>query len=180
MSAPAQTQVSAPIKVNVSDYYQVTAMLTAFALGLAIVTRITPTTVPSPVRLIAPIEVLAGLTALVWLMMVVVRNATILRGIARPEYFHDYVTANPPEWVERPARTFNNLLQAPILFYVICLLMMVTGRVDEAQITLAWVFVGMRIVHAIVYIGWNYVPYRFAAWNASCLTLAVIWTRFAF
>jgi hypothetical protein len=180
MSAPARAQVSAPIQVNLSDYYRVGAMLAVFGLGLAIVTRITPTTVPSPVRLIAPIEALAGLTALVWLVMLVVRNATIIRGITRPEYFHDYVTANPPEWVERPARTFNNLCQVPILFYVICLLMMITGRVDEAQITLAWVYVGTRVVHAIIYIGWNYVPYRFAAWNASCLSLAVIWARFAF
>ncbi len=155
-------------------------MLATFALGLAIVTRITPTTVPSPVRLIAPIEALVGLTALVWLVMVVVRNGTILRGITHADYYHDYVTANPPEWVERPARTFGNLLQAPILFYVVCVLMMITGRVDEAQITLAWVYVGMRLVHAVVYIGWNYVPYRFAAWIASCLALGVMWARFAF
>lgn len=180
MTAPAQTQVSAPIKVSLADYYRVTALLTAFAIGLAIITNLTPAAVPSPIRLLPPIEALVGLTAVVWLLMLVVRNGTILRGITRPEYYRDYVTATPPEWVERPARTFNNLLQAPILFYVVCLLMMVTGRVDEAQITLAWVYVGMRLVHAIIYLGWNYVPYRFASWNASCLALGVIWARFAF
>jgi hypothetical protein len=167
------------LKVRLADYYRVSAILVAYSVGLVFITRITPSGVPSPVRLIPPVASLAALTGVVWVLMVIVRNATILRGITNASYYVNYVSDPPPEWVERPARLFNNLFQAPVLFYVICVLMMLTGRVDEAQIALAWVYVATRILHAIIFIGWNYVPYRFAAWNASTIALAVIWTRFA-
>ncbi len=36
-----------------------------------------------------------------------------------------------------------------------------------------------RIAHAFVYIVFNHVPYRFAAFITGVLTLAVIWGRFA-
>jgi hypothetical protein len=36
-----------------------------------------------------------------------------------------------------------------------------------------------RYAHALIHIGFNYVPLRFAAFLAGVITLAVIWTRFA-
>jgi hypothetical protein len=179
MSVPAQPSLHAAPQVGIAEYVRVTAMLTLYCVGLAVLTRTAPMPNPSPERLIAPMEALVGLTAFIWLLMVLVRNGTILRGITKPSYYRDYQSDAPPEWVERPARTFNNLLQVPSLFYVICLLMMVTGKLDDVQVTLAWVFVAMRFVHAVIYIGWNYVPYRFGAWIAGCITLGVLWTRFA-
>jgi hypothetical protein len=178
MSAQAPAQAPA-LKVSLSDYYRVGAILVAYSVGLAFITRIPPSGVPSPIRLIPPIASLAALTGVVWVLMVVVRNVTILRGITQAGYYVNYLDDPPPEWVERPARLFNNLFQAPVLFYLVCVLMMLTGRVDESQIALAWVYVATRVVHAIIYLGWNYVPFRFAAWNASTIALAVIWTRFA-
>lgn len=184
MSAPAPARISsphAPHEVGIGEYLRVSGMLALYSVGLAVVARGAGAPVPSPERLVAPMVALVGVTAFVWLLMVVVRNLTILRGITRADYYRTYRDdRQPPEWVERPARTFNNLFQVPVLFYVVCLLMMVTGRVDEAQIKLAWIYVAVRVVHAVIYIGWNYVPYRFAAWIASCITLGVIWFRFAF
>jgi hypothetical protein len=163
-------------RVRVADYAQVGALLAVFVAVLVFLTR-DAQTVP-PERVIAPVGALVGLTAAVWLSMVLVRNGTILRGLTRAEYYLDYRSDAPPDWVERPARAFNNLFQVPLLFYVISLFMLVTGRVDSAQIALAWTYVAVRALHATVYIGWNYLPYRFGAWFASCVTLGVIWTRF--
>ena len=182
MSAPAPAQSSLPAsttKVSIADYLIVSILLTAYCIGLAFAIHPGHSPSPSPERLIAPMEALVAVTAVVWLLMVGFRNGTILWGVTHPGYYRDYTSHQPPEWVERPARAFNNLLQAPILFYVICLLMMVTGRLDESQITLAWVYVAMRVVHAVIYLGWNYVPFRFASWVASCITLGVLWWRFA-
>lgn len=184
MSAPASAQTNTPAsspKVGLAEYLRVTGMLVVYCIGLAVVARGARTVDPSPERLIAPLIALVGLTAFVWLLMVVVRNATILRGITNADYYTAYQPSrHPPEWVERPARVFNNLFQVPMLFYVVCLLMMITGRVDERQITFAWIYVATRALHAVIYIGWNYVPYRFGAWLASCITLGVIWFRFGF
>jgi hypothetical protein len=111
--------------------------------------------------------------------MVVYRNVALIRGSASKRYFRTFTADQPAEWVERPARTYMNLLELPVLFYVVCLLMLTTGRFDSVQVSLAWVFVITRYVHAFIYIGFNYVPLRFAAFLTGVFTLAVIWTRFA-
>jgi hypothetical protein len=52
-----------------------------------------------------------------------------------------------------------------------------TQHRDAAQIMSAWIFVATRVLHALVYFGWNNVPGRFAVYVAGCVTLGVIWTR---
>lgn len=133
----------------------------------------------TPETLIQPIVALVGLTAVVWLTMVAVRNTAVFRGVASVRYYRAYASDIPPEWVERPARAFNNLLEVPVLFYLLCVLMLVTGHFDRTQVALAWAFVAIRVVHALIHICFNRVPFRFAAYVAGCVTLGVMWVRFA-
>jgi len=132
-----------------------------------------------PQAIIQPVVALAALTALVWCLMVGRRNLAVINGNVSLRYFRTYTSDAPAEWVERPTRAYMNLLEAPVLFYVACALMLATGRYDSIQVILAWVFVAARCVHAFIHIGFNYVPLRFAAFFAGSLTLAVLWTRFA-
>ena len=164
--------------VPLSEYLWVSVALGLYGGALAYATQSATGPAPAATSIIGPMSALVGLTGVVWLLMVLARNLTILRGITDVAYYRDYQTHPPQEWVERPARTFENLLQAPILFYVVCLAMLATQRIDEAQLRLAWIYVGARVLHAVIYLGWNYVPYRFAAWIASCIALAVMWFRF--
>ena len=82
-------------------------------------------------ELIRPIVALVALTGLVWALMVVVRNTAVFRGAASIGYYRGYTGNAPPEWIERPARAFMNLLEVPVLFYVVCVLMLVTQRFDS-------------------------------------------------
>lgn len=132
-----------------------------------------------PELLVAPMAALFTLTALVWLMMVVARNVAVIRGQASIGYFADYKSNIPvDDRFERPARTFNNLMQVPSLFYVICLLMVAEKEGDNVQIALAWAFVALRYAHAFIYVAVNWVPYRFATWASSCIILGALWFRF--
>jgi hypothetical protein len=132
-----------------------------------------------PEALIQPVVALVGLTALVWCLMVIWRNLAIIRGNASLRYFRTFTSDVPAEWVERPARTYMNLLELPVLFYVACALMLATGKFDSIQVALAWLFVLTRYVHAFIYIGFNYVPLRFVAFLTGSVTLGVLWIRFA-
>lgn len=161
------------------DYAQVSLGLSVFAGTLVAIGRGELAPSPRPQSLLLPVFALVAWTALIWLLMVVFRNAATIRGMVNPNYFVGYTGPAPEEWIERPARTFDNLMQVPNLFYVACALMMITHHVDRAQLAYCWVYVAMRAIHAIVYIGWNFVPYRFATWIMSCTVLGVIWTRFA-
>ena len=161
-----------------ATYLMVGATLTVFAVVLLVIVRTTPAQ-GVPADLIRPVVALVGLTAIVALLMGVYRNVAVIRGVVPARYFRAFTADSPAEWVERPARAYMNLLELPVLFYVVCLLMLATGRFDSVQVSLAWVFVVARTAHAFIHIAFNYVPLRFAAFLAGVFTLAVIWTRFA-
>jgi hypothetical protein len=175
----SQTSARSSDTPTLKDYLRVVTFLAVFAGLLAFVTARARDVAAEPKAVLGPMFALVALTALVWLLMVIVRNASVLRGLVSAKYFVDYRSNPPAEWAERPANTFNNLMQVPTLFYVVCLLMMQTGQLDHAQVWLAWIFPAARLLHAIAYIGWNRLPSRFASWVAGCITLGVIWTRFA-
>ncbi len=178
---PVLTDNAAPTNRNPGwgTDFSVGAALAAWSTWLSALIRQSALPAPQPQALIGPLVGLVGLTAVVCLAMVLLRNYAILTDLASATYYADYKSNVPAEWIERPARTFNNLMQVPILFYLVCVLMLLTQRVDRAQLALAWAFVGARVVHALVYIVLNYVPARFGCWVASCIALGAIWTRFA-
>jgi hypothetical protein len=176
VDAPDATSQREP---RLGDYAAVSAVLTAFCLALVAAVQAGSGAPAQPQALIPPMLGMFALTALVWLLMVVARNASIMLGRASVRYYVAYTSHTPSEKIERPARVFNNLMQVPTLFYVVCVLGLVTRHVDGAQITLAWIYVAARCLHAIVYIGWNRVQWRFACWAASCVVLGVSWVRFA-
>ena len=166
-----------------ATYLLVGVILAAFVAVLVAVLRTTPASAHNvqgaAPALIRPVVALVVLTAIVGLLMVVYRNVAVIRGTATGRYFRTFTADQPAEWVERPARTYMNLLELPVLFYVVCLLMLATGSFDSVQVSLAWGFVMTRYVHAFIYIGFNHLPLRFTAFLTGVITLAVIWTRFA-
>jgi len=161
-----------------AKYLMVGGVLAAFLAALVAAIKFAPMKNHGAASLIQPIVALVALTGVVWLMMVVYRNLAVIRGIASERYFQTYAAEAPAEWVERPARAYMNLLEAPVLFYVVCLLMLSTGKFDAAQVSLAWLFVLIRYAHAFIHIGFNFVPLRFAAFFTGVVTLGVLWTRF--
>ena len=165
--------------ISLAVYARVGALLTVFSALLVYISRRTDAPAPPAQAILGPVFALVALVACVWLLMVVVRNVATFRGLSSPRYYLTYNSDVPPDWIERPARTFNNLMQVPTLFYAVCTLMLITRELDRAQLAYAWLFVAVRAVHAVVYIGWNPLPYRFATWLMGCITLWVLWTRFA-
>jgi len=162
-----------------ATYLLIGGILAAFVAVLVVVVRTTSAHMVEGAAVIQPVVALVVLTAIVALFMVVSRNLALIRGAASARYFRSFTGDQPAEWVERPARAYMNLLELPVLFYVVCLLMLTTGKFDAVQVSLAWVFVIARYVHAFIHIGFNYVPLRFTAFLSGVLTLAVLWTRFA-
>lgn len=165
--------------ITLAVYARVGALLIVFSALLVYIPQLTEASAPPAQAILGPVFALVALVACVWLLMVVVRNLATFRGLSSPQYYLTYNSDVPPEWIERPARTFNNLMQIPTLFYLVCTLMLITRTLDRAQLAYAWVFVAVRALHAVVYIGWNSLPYRFATWIMGCITLWVLWTRFA-
>lgn len=167
--------------VTLTDYRNVGFVFTAFIALLLALPRLVDRTSPPPEPsvILGPVFAMVLLVALVALLMIGARNLATLRGQVATRYYLRFSGPEPADWIERPARAFNNLMQLPTLFYLACTLMLVTQHVDRAQLAYTWLFVALRALHAVVYIGWNSLPYRFGTWVMGLLTLAVIWARFA-
>ena len=46
-------------------------------------------------------------------------------------------------------RNLANLFEFPIFFYIVCIIIVITDRVDESFITLAYWFLYLRLIHSI-------------------------------
>ncbi len=73
---------------------------------------------------------------------------------------------------------FRNLFELPMLFYVLCLALLITANVSTLQLALAWAYVALRCVHSYIHLGYNKVMHRFFVFLASGVVLAVMWLLF--
>ena len=78
-----------------------------------------------------------------------------------------------PRDVSIPNRNYMNLLELPMLFYVVCIVLYVTAGASIATIALAWAFVVLRVVHSLIHLTYNRVLHRLAAFTASNAALIV-------
>lgn len=76
-----------------------------------------------------------------------------------------------PDEVSGSGNNFKNLLEMPVLFYVMCLYLTVFGQVTSMMVTCAWAFVALRVVHSFIHCSYNKVMHRFIVYLASSLAL---------
>lgn len=70
---------------------------------------------------------------------------------------------------------FNNLMQMPVLFYVLCLLLQQQGITELSFVVGAWVYVALRMTHSVIQSTFNRVIQRFYVWVASNAVLFGLW-----
>jgi hypothetical protein len=72
------------------------------------------------------------------------------------------------------SNSLDNQFQFPIVFYVLCLMLVNLESVTMVSLSLAWVYVITRWVHAVVHVTTNAIPFRFGFFVLSSLTLLVL------
>lgn len=129
--------------------------------------------------LYGPIATLVALTVAVWALAVTRRVREIRRRrLPLQTFARASDTANALQ-DSRAMDNFNNLLQVPLLFYVLCVMLAQSGEVGELYLAGAWAFVGLRLLHSAIQVTCNRVLYRFYAWVLGCLLLFGMWCNFA-
>ncbi|MDR0702593.1 MAG: MAPEG family protein [Azoarcus sp.] len=106
------------------------------------------------------------------------RFRSYFRHEVGPEDFKCGESNRVPEAVLRPNRVFMNLLEMPVMFYAVSTMIFVTGRVDGIFIALAWCYVGLRAVHALVFLIRNSIFFRFLSFGISNVALLAMLIRF--
>ena len=82
-----------------------------------------------------------------------------------------------PPHVRWKADNLNNLIEQPTLFYAILLVLAVSGKSTEFHLTLAWTYVGLRVVHSLIQALVNIVRLRFAAFLLGSVVLVILTTN---
>jgi hypothetical protein len=130
--------------------------------------------------LLFPLLAMVALTLVVMLRMYLARVAEFKAKRIDPDTvktrhtFREKITDSA-----HIADNFSNLFEMPVLFYVAMLLAINLLVSDALLVSLAWAYVGLRVVHSAIHTTYNRVMHRFYAFAASALVLLAIWIRLA-
>ena len=125
-----------------------------------------------------PMGALALLTFLVLTLIPIRRFRAGFAGRIVPDDFKFGESKNVPSDVSIPNRAYMNLLELPMLFYVLCLMLFVSGRVDTMFLNLAWSYVALRAIHSLIHVTYNNVYHRLIIFSLSNVVLIVTWGLF--
>ncbi|MBV8978702.1 MAG: MAPEG family protein [Alphaproteobacteria bacterium] len=125
-----------------------------------------------------PMGALALLTFLALVLIPIRRFRAGFAGQVQAEDFRYGESAKVPGAVSIPNRNYMNLLELPVLFYVLCLMLIVAGRVDPTFVTVAWAYVVLRALHSLVHLTYNDVRHRLALFALSNFVLLAMWAMF--
>ena len=127
----------------------------------------------------APVSVLALWTGVV-LLLTGARRILAVRARRIPRNaFQMGESPDVPDDVAIVNRNLMNLLEMPVLFYVVSIAFYVTHHVRPGVVVLAWIYVGLRLLHSWEHLTTNHVLRRLTAFALSNVALVALWFRFA-
>jgi hypothetical protein len=76
--------------------------------------------------------------------------------------------------IQWKAHNYNHLHESPTVFYAVAIVLAMLGQGDGLNATIAWVYVGLRIVHSLWQSLVNKVAVRFLLFALSSLALMAL------
>jgi hypothetical protein len=125
-----------------------------------------------------PCAAMVGLTALVWLKLYADRLGEMRARRIDPQALASARAAAGELERTAAADNFRNLFEVPVLFYLICVALALTGGSTPGFVVAAWAYVGLRVVHSLIHVTYNRVVHRFLVYVASTLLLFGMWAAF--
>jgi len=131
--------------------------------------------------ILQPVMALVLWTFVMWVWLYATRIPAIrrLRVAMPPTQTKEAFNAQLPPQVRWKADNYNHLLEQPVLFYAVALTLAVLGAADPTSVTLAWAYVGLRVVHSLIQATVNIILWRFAVFALASVVLAGLAIRAA-
>ena len=130
--------------------------------------------------LLYPLLIQVGLTFLVWLRMYQTRLAEIQARQIDPNELATRRDSRRLLKNTAAADNLSNQFELPVLFYLAIMLALTLMLQDRVIVFLAWVFVILRVAHAIIHLSYNNVTHRFLVYVAGGLAVIGMWVRLGF
>ena len=133
-------------------------------------------------EILKPVTVLALWTMIMWVWLYATRLPAMKRAKidainmvgSTGKGLRDTLVAGGEERVSWVADNYNHLHEAPTVFYAVALTLAILGAGNGLNATIAWAYVGLRIVHSLVQVLSNRVVIRFAIFMLSSLCLVAL------
>ena len=127
--------------------------------------------------MIYPMATLILLNIIVVSLMLFFRVKAVRSRKVSPRYFKRNKGKDLPDHLEGLSQNYNNLLELPLLFYIVCLSIIVLKLNVEDFMVYAWLYVFFRYVHSYVHITYNNILHRLFSFAASCVVLIAMWVK---
>ena len=127
----------------------------------------------APKLILFPLLAQIGLTLWVYVHLAIAKR----RALALDQVDHSRRALHADAWPDSVLQISNNLrnqFEAPVLFYVLVLVIWAIGAVNLFSMAVAWGFVLSRCVHAHEHLRRNYVPRRRAIFMVGWGLLVVL------
>ena len=130
------------------------------------------------VKLLAPVFALViwSIVMLAWMAIVrlpALKGLKLSREQARGGRGPDLDRLLPRE-INWPAHNYAHLMEQPTIFYATVIGLAVLGQGNMLNIALAWIYVGLRIVHSVWQAKVNTIPVRASLFFLSSLVLLAL------
>lgn len=122
-----------------------------------------------------PVAAMAALTFVVLNLMPFARVIAVRAGKAKVSDFRYGETETVPQIARLINRNYMNLLELPVLFYVVCLILFIDDALTPAALALAWAFVAFRAGHTVLHLTINNVLIRLVLFASAAISLLALW-----
>ena len=125
--------------------------------------------------ILGPIIVLVLWTCFMQAWMALTRIPYMLKNRIHPQQGERTVELGKllPKEIQWKADNYNHLMEHPTIFYATALVWAFIGTAGTFTVTLAWVYVGLRVPHSLIQATINRVMPRLMIFAVS--SLAVLW-----
>ena len=128
--------------------------------------------------MIAPVMALVAWSLVMWVWMYVQRIPAMHKVGVKPQDARFPGSLDIlPDSARQAADNYNHLMEQPTIFYAAALAIQVAGHADPMAVHLAWVYVGVRVLHSLLQVSLNLVPVRFLLFVISTGVLAAMVVR---
>lgn len=127
-------------------------------------------------EILQPVVVLMAWTMVMWAWMYATRIPAMSKANIKPDDARKTKGLDDalPAEVQWKAHNYNHLHEQPTVFYAVCLLLAMVGWGDGMNALLAWIYVGLRIIHSVVQVTANKVMVRFVLFALSSVVLIAL------
>jgi len=128
-------------------------------------------------EIIYPMFALVILTFVIGFSTGISRFVSVKKGHVDRRYYKLLSGDVPPDYIVKLGRNFSNLLEVPVLFYALGIILLVLGINNSLMLGFSWAFVVLRIVHSFIHVTYNNPIHRFLAFLFSSSIVLIMWLQ---